>query len=221
MKPLSYPVRPLGINQGFGSNADYYAKFHDDFGNPMKGHDGIDFRAPHGTPVHAAHDGFATFSTDVHGGEGVTIMSIGETDIGGAPTYYKTLYWHLCDAQKEPQYASPIILASGPVRVKKGDLIGYADNTGAPFESSGDHLHFGFHPCDEKGHDIEPANGFRGNIDPTPYFDGNYADVSVVQAQVEAVAVVVSHMTPDASPVEVGLVEKVISFIKQELNLMS
>jgi len=74
---------------------------------------------------------------------------------------------------------------------------------------------------DEKGHDIEPANGFRGNIDPTPYFDGNYADVSVVQAQVEAVAVVVSHMTPDASPVEVGLVEKVISFIKQELNLMS
>lgn len=26
---LTYPVKPLHLNQGFGANTDYYYKFHD------------------------------------------------------------------------------------------------------------------------------------------------------------------------------------------------
>jgi hypothetical protein len=46
---------------------------------------------------------------------------------------------------------------------------------GAPFESSGDHLHLGLVPFDMSLQQLEARNGFNGNIDATTYFTGSYA----------------------------------------------
>lgn len=157
MKPILYrPVKPFNVIQSFGANYDYY---HTNFGT--NGHMGCDLFAPHGTPVYAAHDGTASFNKDAHGGEGVYIAAQG----------FMTIYWHLI-GDTEPKYPNPL---SYTRVVKAGDLIGYADNTGAPFESTGDHLHFGFMLLDANGGKLTPNNGFDGCSDPMPYMSGTYA----------------------------------------------
>ncbi len=145
------------INQGFGANYDYY---HSHFGT--NGHMGIDIKATHGTPVLAAHDGTATTHTDSHGGEGVYIAANG----------FLTVYWHLI-GDTDPAFPMPF---QGAKVVKAGDLIGFADNTGAPFESTGEHLHFGLCFLDANGSVLNTDNGFNGCVDPMPYFNKFYAE---------------------------------------------
>lgn len=163
---LKFPITPVFFNQKFGENANpLYAK------EGLPGHNGIDFRASHGQPVFASHDGLASFQVDNSGGHGVVIVTDQQFDYLDTQSYFKTIYWHLCDGLKEPKYQSPIADKTGFVPVKCGDLIGYADNTGA---SSGDHLHFGLKPV-AKGEDwgiwfnVEQKNGYLGAIDPMPY----------------------------------------------------
>lgn len=139
-----------------------------------KGHDGIDFHAPHGTPVYAAHDGLAQYQVDEHGGDGFLITTEQIFDYSGSHAYFRSMYWHLC-AANDLQYPPKLATDGSLVRVKAGDLIGYADNTGAPYESSGDHLHFGLMPLYAQGTLIEAKNGFNGRIDATPYFNGFFA----------------------------------------------
>lgn len=167
---LKYPLKVIAINQPFGASPEIYSK--PEFGG-MKGHNGVDFRASHGTPVYATHDGLASFQIDSGGGHGVVILTNDKFDFENNQVYFKTIYWHLCDGLKEPQYQSPIADKTGMVSVKTGDLIGYADNTGG---STGDHLHFGLKP-------VAPGefpgvwsnwaqnNGYLGAIDPMPYFE--------------------------------------------------
>jgi murein DD-endopeptidase MepM/ murein hydrolase activator NlpD len=166
---LAHAVVPVSINQAFGANPAYYAKFLDANGNPEKGHMGVDFMAGHGQPVYAPHDGFAFYVTDAHGGDGV-YLRFEDEDVSGK--WWTVILWHLC-AKGDPQYA-PRVDTIGR-QVKKGDLLGFADNTGAPFESSGDHLHFGLVPCDQYGTFLYPGNGFGGCVNPLPYFDGSSA----------------------------------------------
>lgn len=168
---LSIPVNPFHINQGFGASPEYYAKFHDRFGNPYKGHDGCDLMAVHGEPVYAALAGVATYSTDSAGGVGVTINSDEALDYDGGTCWWQMLHWHLVGTT-DPAYPQPFI---GSKHVEEGELIGYADNTGAPYESSGDHLHWSIKPCDKNYNLLFPANGFNGAIDQTPYLNGMYA----------------------------------------------
>ena len=174
---LSYPVTPVHVNQPFGVNGEYYRTN----GINIKGHNGIDFQAYHGQPVYAAHDGTAFFEYDKNQGEGVVIISDKAYDYRGVQVHFKTVYWHLCDAKKEPQYTSPVYNTNG-ITVKRGDLIGFADNTGF---SAGDHLHFALKPVTagraiiEDAADfgvgdwqnLEPNNGYTGGIDPSPYFE--------------------------------------------------
>lgn len=171
---LWYPAKPFHVNQGFGANPDYYIKFHDVFGNPYKGHDGMDFMAVHGQPVYAPIDGLATYSTDSRGGEGVIINTVGPRSYNGGSCWFSTLHWHLI-GDTDLTYPKPF---TGTKLVKVGDLIGYANNTGAPYESAGDHLHFGLKPVDQNGKLLFPANGFNGAIDATPYFNGYFAEDS-------------------------------------------
>lgn len=186
----SYPVTPVSYNQHFGTNGAYYQTN----GINVLGHNGCDLRAFHGQPVHAAHDGMAFYEEDDSAGHGVVIISDQPYDYKGQLAFFKTIYWHLANPVKEPKYASPIYLAlnkkinSGKgVKVKKGDIIGYADNTGL---STGDHLHFGLKPIDKgtppkRGDapdvnigfwvNVEQENGYLGAIDPEPYFEGSAA----------------------------------------------
>jgi|SRR5882724_6454703 len=171
---LYYPRKPFLINQVFGANPDYYSRFKDRYGFPEKGHPGLDLRAPHGEPIYAACDGLAHHAHDSHGGEGVVIRT-GRFAYKDGMASFDVVHWHLI-GDTDSKYPSPIKIDGTSTLVKTGTLIGYADNTGAPFESSGDHLHLGLTPYNDSGDAIESTNGFNGCIDPTLYFTGYYAE---------------------------------------------
>jgi len=147
---LYYPIKKYSVNQPFGQNWNPVYKQ-----QGLKGHNGIDLLAVHGQKVFAAHDGVCMPQVDDHGGNGVVLIS----DILPNGTQWKTLYWHLIDDNAVVQTGQ---------KIKAGDLLGYADNTG---QSTGDHLHFGlyFFPQDFN-------NGYNGATDPQPYFNGKYAE---------------------------------------------
>lgn len=162
--PLSVPI----VTQKFGeiSNLEYYQRN----GINFVGHNGIDFHAPHGTPIYASHDGQAYYQVDDKGGHGVVVVSNIPYDFPEGQFYVKTIYWHMMDPLKEPQYKSPI--ADKPIYVKRGDLIGYADSTGL---STGDHLHYALKLGTMQGADFvtrDTGNGYFGCVDPAPYLIG-------------------------------------------------
>ena len=169
---LYYPVKNHRINQNFGENANtFYASL------GMKGHNGIDIFAPMGTIVRAAHDGTVEYA----GGEqkegiGVTMVTDKEYEYSGGTALFKSVYWHLLSvAVKYKQ------------KVRVGDVIGYADNTG---KSTGSHLHFGLKACTRQGdfvlENLNHENGYFGAIDPSSYWNGIYAeDIMWVVAKLE------------------------------------
>lgn len=200
---LYYPVKPDVVNQYFGNKAQMYT----DLG--MLGHNGWDFRAMHGTPIYAAHDGTAYYENDDKGGEGVVLRTNevfdSDTTPGYSQVYYKTIYWHMCPSAKDPNHRSPIYTAVGyrpdqtgisnvGVQVRCGDLLGYADNTGM---STGDHLHFGLKPqlpgeANGTWFNVGQNNGYFGAIDPTSFWNGKYAeDVRGLQNAVNGIQAVV------------------------------
>jgi murein DD-endopeptidase MepM/ murein hydrolase activator NlpD len=158
---LYYPVKPWTITQKFGGNGDWYRKN----GIDIKGHNGYDIKTYHGQPVFASHDGEVVYAgSDNFEGYGVVIRSILPFSDG---FYYKTIYWHLI----------PKIPVRVGTKVKAGDLIGYSDNTGF---STGDHLHFAVKPVkagSKRGtfYNAFQDNGYKGAIDPTPFFNGKFA----------------------------------------------
>lgn len=207
---LAYPVSPIHLNQSFGANSAYYAKFLDDFGHPQKGHMGTDLQAIHGQPVYAAHDGLArTIGPDDHGGQGVYIRTT-IPDIGGK--YWTTIYWHLIGTT-DSKFPQPF---QGLKVVRKGDLIGYANNTGAPFESSGDHLHFSLAECDGLGSFKNRANGYGGCQDPLPFCDGTYATDTVVNPPPPAVniALIASQKAQDGNMSLANLLYSLVGVIR-------
>jgi len=162
---LTLPVKPFGVNQYFGNPDPKYKEL------GLPGHNGMDFRATHGQPIYASHDGIASYQVDDKGGHGVVLRTKEKYEFEGVEVYFKTIYWHMVDSDKEPGYKSPIE-GVGEVEVKRGDIIGYADNTGF---SSGDHLHFGLKPVakgesDWVWYNTKQNNGYLGAIDPLPYF---------------------------------------------------
>jgi len=173
---LYYPVTPKFISQGFGVNGAYYQAH----GIDIIGHNGLDMQAKHGQPIYAAHDGDAYYEIDGNQGEGVVLRTTQMFDFPDGPAFAKTIYWHMVDSNKEPLYTSPVKghdAVYGPLRVKAGDLLGYANSTGL---STGDHLHFGFKPClpgEPVGtwYNVYQTNGYLGAIDPSPYFNGLFA----------------------------------------------
>ncbi len=169
---LTYPVKPVKINQKFGEVA--YVDYYQNAGVNVVGHNGIDFQATHGQSIYASHDGMAWYEIDDKQGHGVVIGTQEQYDYGNAQAYFKSLYWHMCDSSKEPQFRSPVESYMDTTKdgllVKRGDLIGYADSTGL---STGDHVHWGLKPAllryPNDYTNIEQNNGYYGAIDPTPY----------------------------------------------------
>lgn len=166
---LSYPLEKVHIFQRFGENQ--LAVYKTQLG--LNGHNGIDFQAPHGTPVYACHDGEVTYAgVDGSGGLTIVIKTLQPFEYKDGESYFKTIYCHL---------------ATGSMLVKAGDKvvgkqkIAEADNTGL---STGDHLHFGCKPITQGEQDwqwfnLEKDNGYNGAIDPLPYFDGTFPNKEV------------------------------------------
>lgn len=216
---LSLPVTPYKLNQAFGGNPQYYAKFLDAKGNAMKGHMGTDLMAVHGQPVYAPCDGMAFYVTDPHGGDGVYVQADGMYDFEGGQAYMQIIHWHLC-SKDDPKYKFPIP-AVGSNPVKKGDLLGYADNTGAPYESSGDHLHWALLPSNGSGKPIRPDNGYGGCIDIMPYWDGTYAPDITITGQIVKNVIQVETLIPQVNlppAITVSLWEKVVEILKALLT---
>lgn len=155
---LSFPVKDVTINQPFGTNdTPLYKQL------GMKGHNGIDFYAPDGTPVLASHDGVVTYAgLDGSNGNLIVLMTHEKFDYLDGQAYYKTLYGHL---------KTRTFQVTAGQNVTKGQILALADNTGA---SLGSHLHFSVKPVYQgeeawQWSNAEPNNGYNGSIDPAPF----------------------------------------------------
>lgn len=161
---LWYPCKPLGFNQKFGNPSPMYSKI------GLKGHNGIDFFAPDGTPVRTAHDGMVTYAgEDGSGGLTIVIRTMEQYAYLDSNAFFKTIYCH---------FKTGTLKVAGGDMVKVGDIIGLADNTGM---STGSHLHFGLKPVapgeqDWMWYNLQQDNGYLGAIDPEPYFNGYFAE---------------------------------------------
>jgi len=124
----------------------------------MEGHNGIDIKSWIGEPVYhcADFEGVMKTEIDSSGGIGVDVISNEPLDIYGKKSHIKIRYWH-----------NKIIIGWDGKKVKPGDLIALAGNTGA---SSSPHLHWAPKWCDEKGNGARKNNGFLGAFDPAPFY---------------------------------------------------
>ncbi|MDG2306559.1 MAG: peptidoglycan DD-metalloendopeptidase family protein [Candidatus Binatia bacterium] len=115
---LRYPVEFTRISSRF-STSRLHPKT-----RRRRPHLGVDFAAPHGTPVRAVADGQIEYAK-WHGQMGRTIRID-----HGRNVKYDSMYGHLT------RYARGI---KGGKRVHRGDVIGYVGSTGL---ATGPHLHF-------------------------------------------------------------------------------
>ncbi len=137
IQPISNPDLTL-IASGYGHRIHPIYKI-------MKMHEGIDFSAPVGTPVHATGDGVVESVTRSARGLGNRIL----IDHGEG---YKTFYACMDE----------LSVRSGQ-SVKRGDLIGTVGDTGL---SAAPHLHYEVHLNDEP---VNPVNYFFLELIPEEY----------------------------------------------------
>jgi len=131
----------FGISQLWGENANFYRRFKYD-GVPLRGHNGIDFPTPTGTPILAVDAGMILRASFDPGGFGNFVLM---SHIWG-----QSVYAHL----------HVLEVVSGKA-VGRGTQLGLAGNTG---NSTGPHLHFAIR--------INPhqrGDGWGGFSDPLPY----------------------------------------------------
>jgi murein DD-endopeptidase MepM/ murein hydrolase activator NlpD len=138
--PTDYKV----VTQGFGINPQWYEQY------GLPGHEGIDMRAPMGSPVRAAWDGVVV-RNEMHGAYGWSIRI--EAEIRG--DIYEFIYAHF--AEQSPLGVDYV--------VTKGQGIGFADSTG---NSTGSHLHFSLK---KRGATASGETNYKYDlIDPTQFF---------------------------------------------------
>lgn len=131
------------ITQSFGDNPERYTHITCS-GVSLRGHNGIDFATPSGTPVLAVQDGVVLAARNDASGFGNFVLLGHE--------WGQSLYAHLAQLQT----------AQG-VQVATGQPIGLSGNSGV---STAPHLHFGLR--------ITPFSvddGWCGYSDPKPYLD--------------------------------------------------
>src|SRR3990167_8641995 len=140
---ILYPLKHTPyITQKFGANPTFYSQYSIG-GVKLKGHEGLDLRAPIGTIVVACDDGKVTEITNQ-----------------GTKGYGK--YVKIVHPWGESVYAhlQEFKVVQG-AQVVKGQEVALADNTG---NSTASHLHFGIR--------INPynrADGWGGYSDPEPH----------------------------------------------------
>jgi len=151
--PSLAPDRKL--TQPFGARPEFYQKF------GLPGHEGVDIRAPNGTPIVAAALGIVT-EIKVNWRKSVRLATGAMVDHNygyhirinhtGKDGEYQTIYAHFKDGSAKFEVGE---------WVAQGMVIGLADNTG---NSSAAHLHFGL-----KKLPVAKDDPYRGCIDPMPH----------------------------------------------------
>ncbi len=133
------------VSQLWGSNADFYKQFTYD-NVALRGHNGIDFAMPIGTPLLASDNGT------------ITTVGAGTTGFGNYVIvnhrWGHSIYAHM----------NRVTVGEGQA-VNRGDGLGESGNTGT---STGPHLHYSIR--------INPyfrADGWGGFCDPLPFMDFN------------------------------------------------
>ena len=142
------------LTQTFSEHPEVYSQF------GLKGHNGLDWGCPTGTPVYAPVDGELSFETETQNfGKGYGMNArIFSPYIKDGATRMEMVFGHLC------QYGTP-------GSIKQGEQIALSDNTGF---STGAHLHFGIRLWNDSGI-INYNNGYLGWVDPMPFLKENMA----------------------------------------------
>ena len=135
--PEGRPVNTGYISSGFGERVD-------PFTGGEEFHEGIDFAAPQGTPIHAVAAGIVTWA-GARGGYGNMV----QIDHGNG---YSTRYGH----------AEKILVHVGET-VQRGDVIALVGSTG---RSTGPHVHF---EVLKNGHEVNPARFVALRAAPTAF----------------------------------------------------
>jgi murein DD-endopeptidase MepM/ murein hydrolase activator NlpD len=158
---LDPPVANPVVIQPFGVNLTGDPTFYTQFGLPA--HEGIDFRAPHGTPVLACADGVVTRIERIVGPNAYGIQIRIEHRVSDG--IYETVYGHLASVGAVWKVGSHLL---------RGQQIGLSDNTG---HSRGDHLHLTLKRRGNTAAGIKQQLGDGGwalypsdIVDPTPFF---------------------------------------------------
>lgn len=135
-----WPLKSVTITGAWANSPAFYAKY------DQKGHNGIDLRAAVGTPVYASDAGVVDFE-----GWGVNHSWMGKP--AGICVLVKHAWGYTGYA-----HLQRTVVNKGQ-KVKKGQLLGYSDHTGA---SLAPHLHWETLP-------LKPnfGNGFAGRVNPT------------------------------------------------------
>jgi hypothetical protein len=194
IKPLElfFPVKdPINKTNLFGANPAQYKVL------GQSGHPGNDFESVSGTPCFAPCDGDAFYTSDKFGGDGIWIRTP-----NNASPQYNVILWHMWPKGSE-QYPFKIPTDGSVTPVKAGQLLGYTDNSGAPVESTGPHLHLGVMPCDETGGALHADNGFNGCVNPSPFFNGEFAEDIAVKEQVVAKSAQVVELLSTATDAQI------------------
>lgn len=167
---LRWPVDSHRVNQYFGENPNTYKPF------GLPGHEGLDLYAPSGANIYAAADG-EVYQVAKPKGHPYGLQIRIKHEFNGK--VYHTIYAHLAET----------VVKNGH-KVKAGELIGRADNTGNSF---GSHLHLTLKIEGEK------TKGYPdGIVDPWPYLKD--ADV---QPSLPPMAEPSTEPLPDASGITV------------------
>jgi murein DD-endopeptidase MepM/ murein hydrolase activator NlpD len=135
--PEGRPVDTGYISSGFGERVD-------PFTGGEEFHEGIDFAAPEGTPIHAVAAGVVTWAGP-RGGYGNLV----QIDHGNG---YATRYGH----------AAKVLVHVGET-VNRGDVIALLGDTG---RSTGPHVHF---EVLKNGHEVNPARFVALHAGSTPF----------------------------------------------------
>lgn len=188
----------------------------------MVGHNGYDLGAWRGEPVYFNVDADveweAATEVDKGGGIGVRVRSKQpvsfeslpkelngpfqlakkQYEAQGGKLYIQFVFWHLKSVNvfdKQP--------------VKLGQLLGYADSTGA---SSGDHLHFAPKATDSTSwFTIDGDNGYTGAFDPTPWYENKFV-LDVIRERIITEQLIPAQLTL------IQLLNKYIYELKQILK---
>lgn len=137
-------IRPMRDDQIDRIASGFGRRFHPIY-RILKMHEGIDFTADVGTPVHTTGDGVVKRIEQDRAGYGHNVL----IDHGHG---YKTLYAHLNRSKVQEGE-----------NVKRGDVIALSGNTGT---STGPHLHY---EVIEKGQKVNPVDYFFGDLTPKEY----------------------------------------------------